>query len=234
MNGVPRRASAALLALLLLAACAEATPAPRPACPTEAPTRVSAQAELEGVEAVTLSVRSESGRVDGDVTIRLFAEQAPLAAANFVALARCGFYDGVTFHRVLADFVVQAGDPNTRTNRGDFPELGRGGPPYRFEIEAPADGLTYDQYIVAMANSGQPNSNGSQFFICVADLDNRLERSYTIFGEVSDGTDVVDAIGRVPVNGALGLPLDPVIIESASVVSASAAAAPASPARGSA
>jgi cyclophilin family peptidyl-prolyl cis-trans isomerase len=224
---VTRSPARALLAALVLGAagCAQATPTPRAACPEQAPTRVSAQAELDGVEGVTLDVRSESGRVDGSFTIDLFIEEAPLATANFVALARCGFYDGQAFHRVLANFLVQAGDPQTRTNRGDFEDLGTGGPPYRFEIEPPADALTYDPYTVAMANAGRPDSNGSQFFICLVDLDDRLERSYTIFGRVTEGTDVVDDIAAVPVNGPLGVPLDPVIIETVSVQTAAAARA---------
>jgi peptidyl-prolyl cis-trans isomerase B (cyclophilin B) len=221
----PGRALLTAALFIGVAACAQPTPTPRPACPEQSPTRVSAQAELDGVESVTLDVRSESGRVDGSFSIELLTGEAPLAAANFVALARCGFYDGVTFHRVLADFVVQAGDPQTRTNHGDFEGLGTGGPPYRFEIEPPAEGLGYDPYVVAMANAGRPDSNGSQFFICLVDLDDRLERTYTIFGRVTNGTDVVDDIAGVPVNGPLGVPLDPVIIESVSVETAAAARA---------
>ncbi|HEX2222464.1 MAG TPA: peptidylprolyl isomerase [Candidatus Limnocylindria bacterium] len=215
----------ALVIGLLLAGCAEATPAPRPPCPDEPPTRVGAQAELEGVEAARVEVRSDSGRVDGSFTLQLFAEEAPLASANFVALARCGFYDGVTFHRVLAGFVAQAGDPQTRTDHGDFQGLGSGGPGYRFEIEPPAEGLGYEAYSAAMANAGQPNTNGSQFFICLADLDGQLEREYTIFARVTDGTDVVDAIAQVPVNGPQGVPLDPVVITSITVSSAAEARA---------
>ncbi len=134
---------------------------------------------------------------------------APLATANFVELARCGFYDGISFHRVLAGFVIQAGDPQTRDNRGDFPGLGTGGPGYEFEIEPPADGLTFDPYAVAMANDTVANS--SQFFITLADLDRHLRAVglYTIFGRVISGTEVVDEIATVPVNDPrIGLPLD--------------------------
>jgi cyclophilin family peptidyl-prolyl cis-trans isomerase len=135
-----------------------------------------------------------------------------------VALARCGFYDGISFHRVLAGFVAQAGDPQTKTNRGDFAGLGSGGPGYAFAIEPVAPDLRYDRYAVVMANASRPNTNGSQFFIDLSDLNAQLSRDYTIFGVVTGGREVVDAIGRVPVNDPrIGVPLDPVIIESVTV-----------------
>ena len=202
----------ALAAAFLLAACGTDEPSPtaRPNCPTAGPTATSAQAEL------TDAARAVVATNKGSFTIELYGDEAPLAAANFVALARCGFYDGISFHRVIAGFVIQAGDPQTRTNHGDFEGVGSGGPGYQFEIEPPADGLTYDPYIVAMAND--TIANGSQFFIDLADLDDALERNYTIFGSVSDGTDVVDTIGQVPVNDPRsGLPLDPVIIDSITI-----------------
>jgi peptidyl-prolyl cis-trans isomerase B (cyclophilin B) len=209
------------LSLALGACAAEPTPAPKPACPTSAPTSIEAQAILQDAAAATVTV---SGGATGSFEIALFGDAAPIATANFVNLARCGYYDGVTFHRVLAGFVIQAGDPGTRTNRGDFPELGRGGPGYGFAIEPPADGLRYDPYVVAMANNGQ--TNGGQFFIDLVDLDDALRRVglYTIFGEVTSGTEVVDAIATVPVNDPrIGLPLTPVIIDTI-VISAEAPA----------
>jgi len=213
------RALAAAIGLacsILLAACAaDPTPTPAPPCPTAPPTAVGAQATLVDAERATLTV---SGAVEGEIVVELFGDQAPIATANFVALARCGFYDGVTFHRVIAGFVIQAGDPQTRSNRGDFRELGTGGPGYGFEIEPPADGLRYDQYVVAMANDTQ--TNGSQFFIDLADLDAQLRAVgvYTIFGRVVAGTDVVDAIAQVPVSDPrVGVPLTPVIIDSITV-----------------
>ncbi|HTE66058.1 MAG TPA: peptidylprolyl isomerase, partial [Candidatus Binatia bacterium] len=141
----PIRAWASALALsALLAACAGATPTPRPSCPTAAPTAAEADAILAG--AAQAVVRTNKG----EFTIELYGEAAPIATANFVALARCGFYDEISFHRVIADFVIQAGDPLTKTNRGDFEGLGAGGPGYRFTIEPPADGLNYDPDVVAM------------------------------------------------------------------------------------
>jgi cyclophilin family peptidyl-prolyl cis-trans isomerase len=219
-------AAVGLAAVLVLAACtADPTPSPRPACPTEPPTANSAQATLEDAALATVTV---SGAVDGEFAFELYGDQAPIATANFVALARCGFYDGIWFHRVLAGFVIQAGDPETKRHDGDFSELGHGGPGYRFEIEPPADGLTYGQYSVSMANAAPriPDSNGSQFFIALTDLSAGLPRDYTIFGQVTSGTDVVDAIAAVAVNDpAIGVPLELVTIESI-VISASAQPTP--------
>jgi len=206
------RRSALLLGLVLaLGACAaDPTPTPKPACPTAAPTAVEAQAILQDAAVATVTV---SGGATGSFAIELFGDAAPVATANFVNLARCGYYDGVTFHRVIAGFVIQAGDPQTRSNRGDFGGLGTGGPGYEFGIEPPAEGLRYDPYVVAMANDGR--TNGGQFFIDLVDLSGSLPRSYTIFGEVTVGTEVVDAIGTVPVNDPrVGVPLTPVIIDS--------------------
>ena len=177
-------------------------------CPTAAPTAAEASEILEGVTTATVETSL------GTFTIDLLGDVAPIATANFVALARCGFYENITFHRVLTGFVAQAGDPNTRENRGDFEGLGSGGPGYGFGIELPPEGFTYAQYTVAMANSGRPNSNGSQFFICLTDIDAQFPvRSFTIFGVVSSGMEVVDAIGAVAVNDEfIGVPLDPVVI----------------------
>ena len=208
-------ASLLCLALALAACTSEPSPTPPPACPTEAPTSVSAQATVADAERATLRI---GGAVEGEIVMELYGDQAPLATASFVSLARCGFYDGVTFHRVISGFVIQAGDPQTKENRGDFEGLGTGGPPYEFEIEPPAEGLRYDPYVVAMANDTM--ANGSQFFIDLVDLDEQLRAVgvYTIFGKVIEGTEVVDEIGQVPVNEPrIGVPRTPVIIESVTI-----------------
>ena len=208
-------ASLLCLALALAACTSEPSPTPPPACPTEAPTSVSAQATVADAERATLRI---GGAVEGEIVMELYGDQAPLATASFVSLARCGFYDGVTFHRVISGFVIQAGDPQTKENRGDFEGLGTGGPPYEFEIEPPAEGLRYDPYVVAMANDTM--ANGSQFFIDLVDLDEQLRAVgvYTIFGKVIEGTEVVDQIAQVPVNEPrIGVPLTPVIIESITI-----------------
>lgn len=201
-----RAGSAALLGFAV--ACQGVIPGtPAIDCPTSEPTAAQAAAILTDATTATFET------TQGSFTVELYGDVAPIATANFVALARCGFYESVTFHRVLAGFVAQAGDPNTRDNQGDFEGLGTGGPGYGFAIELPPEGLNYDPYVVAMANAGMANTNGSQFFICLADLSAQLPREYTIFGRVSSGMEVVDAIGAVPVTDALiGVPVDPVVI----------------------
>jgi peptidylprolyl isomerase len=214
------RAFLGLALATTLVACSSASPTPKPACPQAAPTAVEAQNILTDAGQAVVKTNK------GDFTIELYGDAAPIATANFVALARCGFYDGISFHRVLAGFVAQAGDPQTKQNHGDFAGLGGGGPGYKFAIEPPADNLNYDPYVVAMANDTQ--ANGSQFFIDLADLNGRLARAYTIFGKVTAGTDVIDKIGALPVNGPNGLPLDPAIIESITVQAPPAASPTAS------
>src|ERR1700676_1884162 len=120
----------------------------------------------------------------GDIVIALDPSKAPKSVNNFVFLARDGFYDGVTFHRVVDDFVIQGGDPEGR---------GSGGPGYRFEDE-PVQG-EYIPGAVAMANSG-PNTNGSQFFICTVDDRHKLTKSYNLFGQVVKGMEVVGVIRK--------------------------------------
>jgi dolichyl-diphosphooligosaccharide---protein glycosyltransferase len=193
-----------------LVACGSPSPTPKRACPTAAPTTNQAQ------QILTDAGRAQVKTNKGEFTMELYGSAAPIAAANFVALARCGFYDGISFHRVLAGFVVQAGDPATKQNQGDFEGLGAGGPGYEFEIGPPADELNYDHYAVAMA-ADQLGNGGSQFFIDLADLP-QMPRNYTIFGKVVDRTDTIDAIGALPVNDPqIGLPLDPAIIESITI-----------------
>lgn len=116
----------------------------------------------------------------GDIVFSLFAEDAPLAASNFVWLTQHHFYDGLTFHRRVEGFVIQGGDPDGN---------GTGGPGWRFRDEPVT--RPYNRGIVAMANSG-PNTNGSQFFIMLKDVP--LDPLYTIFGQVESGLDVVDKI----------------------------------------
>jgi cyclophilin family peptidyl-prolyl cis-trans isomerase len=217
-----RGARIGLAAVIVLAACtAEATPTPAPPCPTEPPTANSAQATLEDASLATVTV---SGAVEGAFAIELYGDQAPIATANFVALARCGFYEGIWFHRIIAGFVIQAGDPGTKGQTADFPGLGSGGAGYEYEIEPPADDLEYVPYSVAMANDTR--TNDSQFFISLVDLAGRLDRLYTIFGQVVSGTDVVDAIAAVPVNDPrVGVPLELVTIDSI-VISADAEPGP--------
>jgi cyclophilin family peptidyl-prolyl cis-trans isomerase len=120
----------------------------------------------------------------GDIVMDLDPKLAPKTVNNFVSLARQGYYDNLTFHRVEPGFVIQGGCPEGS---------GRGGPGYRFEDE-PVQG-EYLPGAVAMANAG-PNTNGSQFFICLADLRNGLGKQYNLFGQVTSGMDAVLAVQR--------------------------------------
>jgi cyclophilin family peptidyl-prolyl cis-trans isomerase len=118
----------------------------------------------------------------GEIVVALDPSKAPRTVNNFVFLVKDGFYDGLTFHRVVDDFVIQAGCPEGS---------GRGGPGYRFEDE-PVQG-EYIAGALAMANAG-PNTNGSQFFICTVDDRHKLTKSYNLFGQVVKGMDVVGTI----------------------------------------
>jgi len=146
----------------------------------------------------------------GDVSIQLFATIAPQTVANFTKLAGEGFYDGVKFHRVIEGFMNQAGDPLTK-DESMKARWGTGGPGYTIPDEF-SPTVTNLTGTVAMANTGQPNSAGSQFFINVKD-NHFLDGKYTIFGKVTSGMEVVEAINKVQTDSS-DRPLDPVIIKS--------------------
>jgi cyclophilin family peptidyl-prolyl cis-trans isomerase len=150
----------------------------------------------------------------GDIELDLFTQAAPKAAQNFIDLAKKGYYDDVIFHRVIPGFVAQAGDgqhgKKSSLNEG---RVGTGGPGYTFADE-PVHG-DYGRGAVAMANAG-PNTNGSQFFICQADLSGRLPKNYTIFGQVKTGMDVVDKIVNAPRNSR-DMPDSPVAMNSVTI-----------------
>jgi cyclophilin family peptidyl-prolyl cis-trans isomerase len=141
----------------------------------------------------------------GTLTAELFASDAPKTVNNFVFLARDGFYDGVIFHRVIKDFMIQGGDPTG---------TGRGGPGYRFDDEPVT--RKYNRGILAMANAG-PNTNGSQFFVMHSDYG--LPPNYTIFGRLTSGEDVLDKIATAQ-TGAQDRPVQPVTINSVKIAEA--------------
>jgi len=150
----------------------------------------------------------------GDIEVQLYTTDVPKAAGNFVELARKGFYDDVVFHRVIPGFVAQAGDGQFGKKATlDTGRVGTGGPGYKFEDE-PVKG-DYARGALAMANAG-PNTNGSQFFICHQDLTGKLPKSYTLFGMVTRGMDVVDQIVAAPRNSR-DLPDDPVAMTSVTI-----------------
>ncbi|HXG26291.1 MAG TPA: peptidylprolyl isomerase [Candidatus Binatia bacterium] len=150
----------------------------------------------------------------GDIEVDLFTQAAPKASQNFIDLARKGFYDDVIFHRVIPGFVIQGGDGQYgKKSALDASRVGTGGPGYKFEDE-PVHG-DYGRGALAMANAG-PNTNGSQFFICTADLSGRLPKNYTLFGQVTNGMDVVDRIVSAPRNSR-DLPDNPVAMTSITI-----------------
>jgi cyclophilin family peptidyl-prolyl cis-trans isomerase len=150
----------------------------------------------------------------GDIEVDLYTQAAPKASQNFVDLAKKGFYDDVIFHRVIPGFVIQGGDgefgKKSSLNAG---RVGTGGPGYKFEDE-PIHG-DYARGSLAMANAG-PNTNGSQFFICVDDLSGRLPKNYTLFGQVTKGLDVVDQIVGAPRNSR-DLPDSPIAMTKVTI-----------------
>jgi peptidyl-prolyl cis-trans isomerase B (cyclophilin B) len=143
----------------------------------------------------------------GTIELDLFDEDAPKTVGNFRKLADEGFYDGVIFHRVIRDFMIQGGDPQG---------TGTGGPGYKFEDEINQHKVV--RGALAMANAG-PNTNGSQFFIVTADAAPWLDGKHTVFGQVTGGMDAVDAIEGQP-TGSGDRPLDPPKIESIELVAA--------------
>ncbi len=144
----------------------------------------------------------------GVITIELAAQDAPNTVANFAKLAREGFYDGTKFHRVIADFMIQGGDPLTRDDAQQS-RWGTGGPGYRFADEIHAHNRNVPGAI-SMANAG-PNTNGSQFFINTKD-NAFLDTKHTVFGHVTEGMDVVTAIEHAEVNMS-DRPIEPVVVE---------------------
>jgi cyclophilin family peptidyl-prolyl cis-trans isomerase len=138
---------------------------------------------------------------EGAIEVELYPDEAPETVANFTKLAADGFYDGLTFHRVIPDFMIQGGCPLG---------TGSGGPGYEFEDEFNEHKV--DRGALAMANAG-PNTNGSQFFIVTADAAPWLDGKHTVFGRVTGGQDVVDRIAAVE-RDARDRPVEPVTIDS--------------------
>ena len=137
----------------------------------------------------------------GPIRVQLEPEKAPLTVANFANLAKRGFYDGLSFHRVINDFMIQGGCPQG---------TGTGGPGYRFEDET-RNGLSHERGVLSMANAG-PNTNGSQFFIVTTESAAWLDGKHTVFGRVTDGMEVADRISELP-RDSRDRPREDVVIE---------------------
>jgi peptidyl-prolyl cis-trans isomerase B (cyclophilin B) len=142
----------------------------------------------------------------GPIEVEFFDDDAPKTVENFLTLARKGFYDGLTFHRVIPDFMIQGGCPEG---------TGRGGPGYQFEDEFNEHKVV--RGALAMANAG-PNTNGSQFFIVTTSEAPWLDGKHTVFGKVTSGMDAVDAIEKLPRDGN-DMPRDAAVIERVEVAS---------------
>jgi peptidyl-prolyl cis-trans isomerase B (cyclophilin B) len=228
---VPRRAvTLALLLLLALAACGDG----EERTGTSARTGETAPAQPAGTEPERTAAgcevvdqpqpreaeerRRPRGRLDrdkrhlavvdtncGTFTIELATGRAPRTTASFAALARDRFFDGLPFHRIVPEFVIQGGDPNGN---------GSGGPGYEV-VEAPPEGVAYPKYTVAMAKADvdAPGTSGSQFFVVTTDRA-PLEPIYALLGRVVEGREVVDRLAGLPTDPALQQPLEPAVIES--------------------
>lgn len=148
----------------------------------------------------------------GDIKIKLYTEESPLTTNNFLNLAKSDFYNKTLFHRVITDFMIQGGDPNSKD--GDWTNDGLGGPDYRFKDEINNHPLVRGS--LAMANSG-PGTNGSQFFIITAESTPWLDGKHTNFGEIIEGMDVVEKIEATDVNNN-DHPLKDITIESIELI----------------
>lgn len=210
---LPSLLGVALLATALVG-CGQSnedTPKKEGSAPTETqPKQYAAKPEMKIDKAKEYTATIKTNK--GDIKVKLFDDEAPITVNNFVFLAREHFYDGVKFHRVIQDFMIQSGDPTG---------TGAGGPGYRFEDELPPV-KPYKKGILAMANAGK-NTNGSQFFIGSgprADGLNNLP-NYTVFGEVIEGIETVDKIAAVPVgpgpSGEESKPKEEVKIETVTI-----------------
>lgn len=129
----------------------------------------------------------------GNIELKFFPDVAPNHVNNFIELAKKGFYDGTTFHRVIPGFMIQGGDPNSKDHDKSMHGMGDAG----YKLKAEFNEKSHKRGILSMARSGHPDSAGSQFFICVADAPH-LDRQYTVFGEVVSGLDAVDKIVSQP------------------------------------
>jgi peptidyl-prolyl cis-trans isomerase B (cyclophilin B) len=157
---------------------------------------------------------------EGDMVVQFWTDAAPNTVENFKKLARQGFYDGTIFHRIVKAFMIQGGDPNSKDPAKEN-RYGEGGPGYN--IKAEFNDHSHDRGVISMARGQDPDSAGSQFFICLAPV-RRLDHQYTTFGKLIKGHDVLEKIGDTPVTrNSMGEPSKPtkrVVIESIKIVPA--------------
>jgi peptidyl-prolyl cis-trans isomerase B (cyclophilin B) len=157
---------------------------------------------------------------EGDMVVQFWTDAAPDTIENFKKLTRQGFYDGTIFHRIVKEFMIQGGDPNSKDPAKEN-SYGQGGPGYN--IKAEFNDHSHDRGVISMARGPDPDSAGSQFFICLAPV-HRLDHQYTTFGKLTKGQDVLEKIGGIPVTkNSMGEPSKPtkrVVIESIKIMPA--------------
>ena len=149
--------------------------------------------DLETADLSTLEAVMQTDK--GDMVVGFYPEQAPNHVKSFLSLAQKGFYDGLAFHRIVRNFMIQGGCPNTREGASGTP--GTGGPGY--QVDAEFSDLPHKRGVLSAARSRDPNSAGSQFFVVHAEHATHLDRQYTVFGIVKEGLDVLDTIASVEV-----------------------------------
>ena len=193
---------------LALAACA-----PLLAAPAAQTQQTQGAPKMEPKAAKQVVVMKTSA---GTITFELLPNLAPKHVANFIELAKSGFYEGTKFHRVIPGFMIQGGDPNTKTT--NVASWGMGNGPNRVPAEfSPAEKASHVRGMVSMARAGDPNSASCQFFIVQADS-KYLDNQYSIFGKVLEGMEVVDTIANAPVaDRQSNRPVNPVTIEKVTI-----------------
>jgi len=180
-------------------------------------------ADEKKAENLTMNASNEVAVIktnEGDMVVQFWNDAAPNTIENFKKLARSGFYDGTIVHRIVKGFMIQGGDPNSK-DPGKESSYGQGGPGYK--IKAEFNDHSHDRGVVSMARSSDPDSAGSQFFICLAHVP-RLDGKYTTFGKLIKGGDVLKKIGDTPLTrnstGEMSKPTKRVVIESIKIVQA--------------
>jgi peptidyl-prolyl cis-trans isomerase B (cyclophilin B) len=179
--------------------------------------------EEKKAESPTMNASNEVAVIktsQGEMVVQFWTDAAPKTIENFKKLAREGFYDGTIFHRIVKGFMIQGGDPNSKDPAKEN-SYGEGGPTYK--IKAEFNDHSHERGVLSMARSSDPDSAGSQFFICLAPV-RRLDHQYTTFGKLIKGADVLEKIGETPVtrnnSGETSKPTKRVVIESIKIVPA--------------
>lgn len=157
---------------------------------------------------------------EGDMVIKFWTDAAPKTIENFKILAKRGYYEGTIFHRIVKDFMIQGGDPNSKDLKNED-SYGEGGPGYK--VKAEFNDHSHDRGVISMARNPDPDSAGSQFFICLAPV-HRLDHQYTTFGKLIKGDDVLGRIGEIETtknsHGEKSKPTKRVVVESIKIVPA--------------